>query len=88
MLWMLDTNISRFVIRRRPLAVKERFDAVGHANLAISAVVLAELHFGAELHPTRGAAILRDIEDFRRRLRVLHWSVSKLIGDEAPRVRS
>lgn len=74
MIWMLDTNTSSYVIRRRPPAVKARFDAVGHANLALSVVVLAELLFGAERHPTRGAAIRQDIDDFRRRLRVLPWT--------------
>jgi len=73
-MWMLDTNTCSFVIRHRPLSVKDRFDAVGHANLAISVVVLAELLFGAEKHPTQGAAIRGDIEDFRRRLRVVPWS--------------
>ena len=79
-MWMLDTNTSSFVIRRRPLCVKDRFDAVGHSNLAISVVVLAELLFGAENHPTRGAAIRRDIEDFRRRLRVVPWSETAAVA--------
>ncbi|WP_295390807.1 PIN domain-containing protein [uncultured Thiodictyon sp.] len=74
MIWMLDTNTSSFVIRRRPPSVKERFDAVGHGHIAISVVVLAELLFGAELHPTRGAAIRHDIDDFSRRLQVLPWT--------------
>jgi tRNA(fMet)-specific endonuclease VapC len=56
------------------MAVKRRFDAVGHRNLAISVVVLAELYFGAERHPTRGAEIRREIDDFRRRLTVLPWT--------------
>lgn len=74
MIRMLDTNTSSFVIRRRPPGVKERFDAVGHGNLAISVVVLAELWFGAERHPTRGAAIRHDIDNFSRRLQVLPWT--------------
>lgn len=77
--WMLDTNTASFVIRRRPPTVKARFDAVGHDNLAISVVVLAELLYGAELHPTRGADIRRDIDDFRRRLRVVPWSESAAV---------
>jgi tRNA(fMet)-specific endonuclease VapC len=76
MRWMLDTNTASFVIRRRPPTVKRRFDAVGHGNLAISVVVLAELLYGAKLHPTRGNDILADIEDFRRRLAVVPWSES------------
>lgn len=74
MRWMLDTNTASFVIRNRPPAVKRRFDAAGHGNLAISVVVLAELLYGAELHPTRGDGIRADIEDFRRRLAVLPWT--------------
>jgi len=73
MRWMLDTNTASFVIRRRPPSVKRRFDAVGHGNLAISVVVLAELLYGAELHPTHGDDIRRDVEDFRRRLTVVPW---------------
>ena len=37
-------------------------DAVGHANLAISVVALAELRDGAELHPTRSDDIHADID--------------------------
>jgi len=74
MRWMLDINTASYVIRRRPPAVKRRFDAAGHGNLAISVVVLAELLYGAELHPTRGDDIRADIEDFRRRLAVVPWS--------------
>ena len=74
MRWMLDTNTASYVIRKRPLSVRRRFDAVGHDNLAISVVVLAELLYGAELHPTRSDDIRKDIEDFRRRLDVVPWS--------------
>jgi tRNA(fMet)-specific endonuclease VapC len=76
MRWMLDTNTASYVIRSRPPAVKRRFDAAGYGNLAISVVVLAELLYGAELHPTRGDDIRADIEDFRRRLGVIPWSES------------
>jgi len=72
--WMLDTNTASFVIRRRPMEVKRHFDAAGHGNLSISVVVLAELLYGAELHPSKGAEIRCEIDDFRRRLRVLPWS--------------
>ena len=70
---MLDTNTASYVIRRRPLGVKQRFDAVGQANLAI-ALVLAELRDGAELYPTRSDDIHADIDDFCRRLAVVPWS--------------
>jgi tRNA(fMet)-specific endonuclease VapC len=60
------------VLRRRPAAVKERFDEVGSEALAISTVVLAELLYGAARHPA-GAVIRREIRDFVSRLSVLPW---------------
>jgi tRNA(fMet)-specific endonuclease VapC len=74
MRWMLDTNTASYVIRRRPLGVKRHFDAVGHGNLAISVVVLAELLYGAAVHPSRGNEIRRDIRDFCQRLAVVAWT--------------
>lgn len=72
-MWMLDTNICSYAMRRHPASVKARFDAVGHANLAISAVVLAELHYGAAKHPSRSEAYFTEIADFSSRLAVLPW---------------
>lgn len=74
MIWMLDTNICSYAMRRHPPSVKARFDAVGHANLAISTVVLAELNFGAAKHPTRRELYFAEIADFSRRLAVLPWN--------------
>lgn len=73
MMWMLDTNICSYVLRRHPSSVKVRFDQVGHANLAISTVVLAELLLGATRHPN-GEPIRHDIQDMISRLAVLPWS--------------
>ena len=39
MMWMLDTNTCSFILRRRPLSVKDHFDQVGHA-LAEQAVLV------------------------------------------------
>ena len=72
MRYMLDTNICSDVLRRRPAAVKQQFDAAGPEALAISSVVLAELLYGAARHPA-GAAIGREIRDFVSRLEVLPW---------------
>lgn len=72
MRYMLDTNICSSVLRRRPAAVKARFDEVAPDALAVSAVVLGELLFGAARHPRR-EAIRRDIDDFVARLVVLPW---------------
>jgi tRNA(fMet)-specific endonuclease VapC len=72
MLHMLDTNICSYVLRSRPASLKARFDEVGAGSLGVSAVVLAELFFGAARH-ARALAIRRDIDDFAARLQVLSW---------------
>jgi tRNA(fMet)-specific endonuclease VapC len=72
MRYMLDTNICSYVLRSRPASVRDRFDEAGPEALAISAVVLAELLFGAARHPAE-AAIRREIGDFVSRLTVLSW---------------
>ena len=45
--YLLDTNICIYVIKNRPEGLRERFNRNSGA-LAISAVSLAELHYGAE----------------------------------------
>ena len=72
MRYLLDTNICSYVLRSRPASVKARFDEAGPGALAVSAVVLAELLYGAARHPA-GAAIRREIGDFVSRLAVLPW---------------
>ena len=72
MRYMLDTNICSYVLRSRPASVKARFDEAGPGALAVSAVVIAELLFGAARH--RAAAVIRrDIRDLVSRLEVLPW---------------
>ena len=72
MRYMLDTSICSYVLRSRPASVKARFDEAGPDALSVSAVVLAELLYGAARHPA-GAAIRREIRDFVSRLAVLPW---------------
>ncbi|WP_429885131.1 type II toxin-antitoxin system tRNA(fMet)-specific endonuclease VapC [Geoalkalibacter halelectricus] len=72
MLWMLDTNICSYILRERPLQVKEHFEEVGPDHLAISSTVLAELYYGAARHP-KHAVIRREIDDFASRLTIIPW---------------
>lgn len=69
--YLLDTNIAIYVIKRRPPAVHEVFNAQ-HGRMAISAITLAELVHGAEKSqfPARNLAV---IEDFCSRLTVLSY---------------
>lgn len=48
MRYLLDTNAVIHAIRGRPTQVRQRVDATGPATVAVSAVTVAELWFGAE----------------------------------------
>jgi tRNA(fMet)-specific endonuclease VapC len=43
----LDTNICSYVLRRRPVAMVERFAGLEQNQVWLSAIVAAELRFGA-----------------------------------------
>ena len=43
----LDTNICSYVLRRRPASMVERFAELDRGQLWLSAIVAAELRFGA-----------------------------------------
>ena len=48
MLRTLDTNICSYILRKRPDSVIERFSGLNADDVWISAIVAAELRFGAE----------------------------------------
>lgn len=66
---MLDTNVCIRVIRDRPPALRDRFNAEA-AGLCISMVTLAELLYGAE-KSARQAENRITVERFAARLEVL-----------------
>ena len=72
MRYMLDTNICSYILKQHPVEVRRRFDEAGSRNIYLSAIVLAELYFGAARHP-KGVVIRREIDDFVSRLTVLPW---------------
>ena len=56
--YLLDTNICIFTIKRKPPEIREQFRR-HHGQMAISAVTLMELIYGAEksqAHPTCGSS--------------------------------
>jgi tRNA(fMet)-specific endonuclease VapC len=70
--YMLDTNIVIYVIKRRPVALLDIFNAhVGH--MCISSITLAELLHGAE-KSERQEQNLHRVEDFVSRLDVLSYN--------------
>ena len=50
MLYMLDTNICSYIIREKPLYIKEKLKTVEDAGhkIALSSVVVSELLYGAK----------------------------------------
>jgi tRNA(fMet)-specific endonuclease VapC len=48
MRYMFDTNFCIYLMRRHPPEVAERFKAMRYGEVAISAIVLAELRYGVE----------------------------------------
>ena len=69
--YLLDTNIVIYVIKRRPLAVRTKFNEQA-GRMAISAITLSELMHGAE-KSARPVANLAVVEDFCSRLEVLAY---------------
>ncbi len=70
---MLDTDICIYVIKQRPAALKDRFNALS-GQLCISSVTAAELLYGAEKSARRDAN-LQVVEGFMARLEVLSFAV-------------
>ena len=70
--YMLDTDICIYVIKSRPEELRTRFDGLAE-QLSISAVTLAELHYGAE-KSTRRHENLRTVNAFAARLAVLDFT--------------
>ena len=68
---LLDTDLSSYVIRRRPMVVAERFEK--HAQeLCVSVITAAELRFGAE---KAGRPALSDlVETYLARVAILDWT--------------
>jgi tRNA(fMet)-specific endonuclease VapC len=68
---MLDTDISSYIIKRRPATLAEKFDK--HAEtLNVSVMTAAELRFGAEKAARPQLAEL--VESYLERLAILDWT--------------
>jgi len=70
--YMLDTNICIYVIKNRPVALRERFDQLAEA-LCISVITLGELLYGVE-KSARRTENLQAVEQFAARLEVVPFS--------------
>lgn len=73
--YMLDTDISSYIIKERPVNVLERFRKVEMDSIGISIVTYAELIYGVERSSSK--RINRSVvEDFTRHLNVHEWNVT------------
>jgi len=69
--FMLDTDISSYIIKRRPATLAERFEK--HAeSLSVSVMTAAELRFGAAKAARPKPAEL--VEAYLERLAILDWT--------------
>ncbi len=69
--FMLDTDISSYILKRRPVALVEKFEKYGE-TLNVSVITAAELHFGAE---KAGRPKLTElVEGYLDRLAILDWT--------------
>lgn len=55
--YLLDTNICIYIAKGQPLAVRARFEQHTLHDLAMSAITLGELRFGAEKSQSRERAL-------------------------------
>jgi len=70
-LFMLDTDISSHVIRRRPESLVQHFER--HADgICVSVITAAELRFGVE--KSKSAKLAELVENYLERLSVLDWT--------------
>jgi tRNA(fMet)-specific endonuclease VapC len=68
---MLDTDISSYIIKRRPATLIERFER--HADsLSVSVMTAAELRFGAE--KAGRPELVELVEAYLDRLAILDWT--------------
>jgi len=69
--FMLDTDISSYIIKRRPVTLLERFEK--HAEtLSVSVMTAAELRFGAE--KAGRPKLVELVEAYLDRLAILDWT--------------
>jgi tRNA(fMet)-specific endonuclease VapC len=69
--FMLDTDISSYIIKRRPATLLERFEKYAE-TLSVSVMTAAELRFGAERAGRPKLAEL--VEAYLERLAILDWT--------------
>jgi tRNA(fMet)-specific endonuclease VapC len=70
-MWMLDTDTCSYILREHPPQVLARLDQVARDDVALSAVVCAELRYGAARAKSKKLA--KTIEDWLAMFIILPW---------------
>ena len=73
-MYMLDTNICIYIIKKRPTNLLEKFNAIPPNTLCISTITYAELQYGVERSSSKKMN-QRILADFVSRLDVQPWDV-------------
>lgn len=65
-MYLLDTNICIYIIKKKPPAVLQRFERLKPGDVAMSLVTFGELEFGAHKsqQAERALAILQELREF------------------------
>ena len=71
-IYMLDTDICSYIIKRRPAALKDTFLKHKNDMLCISVVTYAELLYGLEKNPSE--RLERDVTEFISLVHVVDWN--------------
>ena len=70
--YMLDTDVCSYIIKHRPVHLKETFKRHKSDTLSISTVTYAELLYGLEKNPSD--KLERDITEFISLVKVVDWN--------------
>jgi len=73
-MYMLDTNMCIYIIKKRPIGLLEKFNSIPQNRLYISVVTYAELQYGIERSSSKKMN-QKIIDDFVSHLTVLSWEM-------------
>ncbi|MEA5535075.1 type II toxin-antitoxin system VapC family toxin [Crocosphaera sp. XPORK-15E] len=71
-MYMLDTNICIYIIKKRPSTILTRFQTISYEDLYISVMTVAELQYGVEKSNAKNKN-QEILDNFISRLQVLPW---------------
>ena len=79
MLFLLDTNICSYIIKKNPTRVFDKFKQYGTEDIAVSSLTLAEMQYGVAKSKYRQKA-QRALDEFMRPLTVLDFTADAAVA--------